>query len=242
MLRIKKKYIKALVIGVIFALVILVDLPLKSNVILLLFIVMGIAYLLINKSVNLRLIEERKHEYQKDLPYIKDWVRDRDEYVEEMEVIQKILFYDHPFYTSENVRNHLKNVIVDGVETGNFLDDFEGWDEVQKYRKTWKEIMALAPESISKDRLIKARDILKKYEDISRNEQGWLITKNYLRDFNWTWNDSIKYRLRGNEITPEEQAEIYRNFRRERKIEVIKKIGERNRKKQMKELKDKIKF
>ena len=95
---------------------------------------------------------------------------------------------------------------------------------------------------MSKDRLIKARDILKKYEDISRNEQGWLITKNYLRDFNWTWNDSIKYRLRGNEITPEEQAEIYRNFRRERKIEVIKKIGERNRKKQMKKLKDKIKF
>ena len=80
MLRIKKKYIKALVIGVIFALVILVDLPLKSNVILLLFIVIGIAYLLINKSVNLRLIEERKHEYQKDLPYIKDWVSDRDEY------------------------------------------------------------------------------------------------------------------------------------------------------------------
>ena len=100
MLRIKKKYIKALVIGVIFALVILVDLPLKSNVILLLFIVMGIAYLLINKSVNLRLIEERKHEYQKDLPYIKDWVRDRDEYEEEMEVIQKILFYDHPYHTS----------------------------------------------------------------------------------------------------------------------------------------------
>ena len=91
--------------------------------------------------------------------------------------------------------------------------------------------MALAPESISKDRLIKARDILKKYEDISRNEQGWLITKDYLRDFNWTWNDCIKYRLSGKEITPEEQAEIHRNFRRERKIEVIKKIGERNREK-----------
>ena len=138
---IKKKYIKALVIGVILALVILVDLPLKSNVILLLFIVVVIAYLLINKSVNLRLVEERKHEYQKDLPYIKDWIRDRDEYEEEMEVIQKILFYDHPFYSSKNVRNHLKNVIVDGVENGKFLDDFEGWDEVQKYRKSWKEII-----------------------------------------------------------------------------------------------------
>ena len=239
---IKKKYIKALAIGVILALVLFVDLPLKSNVILLLFIVIVIAYLLINKSVNLRLVEERKHEYQKDLPYIKDWIRDRDEYEEEMEVIQKILFYDHPFYSSKNVRNHLKNVIVDGVENGKFLDDFEGWDEVQKYRKSWKEIIALAPESISKDRLIKARDVLKKYEDISRNEQGWLITKDYLRDFNWAWNDSIKYKLSGKEITPEEQAEIHRNFRRERKIEVIKKIGERDRKKQMKELKDKIKF
>ena len=242
MWRIKKKYIKALVIGVIFTLVIFVDMPLNSNVILLLIIVIGISYLLINKSVNLRLIEERKHSYQKDLPYINDWLRDKEEYEEEMDVIQKILFYDNPFYTSENVRKHLKNVIVDGVETGKFLDDFEGWDDIQKYRKTWKEIITFTPESMSKDRLIKARDILKKYEDISRNEQGWLITKNYLRDFNWTWNDSIKYRLRGKEITPEEQAEIHRNFRRERKIEVIKKIGERNRKKQMKELKDKIKF
>ena len=242
MWRIKKKYIKALVIGVIFTLVIFVDMPLNSNVILLLIIVIGISYLLINKSVNLRLIEERKHSYQKDLPYINDWLRDKEEYEEEMDVIQKILFYDNPFYASANVRKHLKNVIVDGVETGKFLDDFEGWDDIQKYRKTWKEIITFTPASMSKDRLIKARDILKKYEDISRNEQGWLITKNYLRDFNWTWNDSIKYRLRGNEITPEEQAEIHRNFRRERKIEVIKKIGERNRKKQMKKLKDKIKF
>ena len=242
MWRIKKKYIKALVIGVIFTLVILVDMPLNSNAILLLIIVIGISYLLINKSVNLRLIEERKHTYQKDLPYINDWLRDKEEYEEEMDVIQKILFYDNPFYASENVKKHLKNVIVDGVETGKFLDDFEGWDDIQKYRKTWKEIITFTPKSMSKDRLIKARDILKKYEDISRNEQGWLITKNYLRDFNWTWNDSIKYRLRGNEITPEEQAEIHRNFKRERKIEVIKKIGERNRKKQMKEFKDKIKF
>ena len=68
MWRIKKKYIKALVIGVIFTLVIFVDMPLNSNVILLLIIVIGISYLLINKSVNLRLIEERKHSYQKDLP------------------------------------------------------------------------------------------------------------------------------------------------------------------------------
>ena len=135
MWRIKKKYIKALVIGVIFTLVIFVDMPLNSNVILLLIIVIGISYLLINKSVNLRLIEERKHSYQKDLPYINDWLRDKEEYEEEMDVIQKILFYDNPFYTSENVRKHLKNVIVDGVETGKFLDDFEGWDDIQKYRK-----------------------------------------------------------------------------------------------------------
>ena len=93
MWRIKKKYIKALVIGVIFTLVIFVDMPLNSNVILLLIIVIGISYLLINKSVNLRLIEERKHSYQKDLPYINDWLRDKEEYEEEMDVIQKILFY-----------------------------------------------------------------------------------------------------------------------------------------------------
>ena len=152
MWRIKKKYIKALVIGVIFTLVIFVDMPLNSNVILLLIIVIGISYLLINKSVNLRLIEERKHSYQKDLPYINDWLRDKEEYEEEMDVIQNILFYENPFNASENVRKHLKNVIVDGVETGKFLDDFEGWDDIQKYRKTRKEIITFTPESMSKDR------------------------------------------------------------------------------------------